>query len=251
MNMNKTKFLVVGPRRPQPETLLLEGENQPIERVPSFVYLGTTVDEWGRDEKDILRRITEATRVFGRLRRLFFHPEVPEKLKYQCLIAFVYPTLAHGSETWVLAETARASLDAFWMHKIRCIRGITKHDHVPNRTSLERLDGARLSWLIQRRRRRYYGHIVRYPPERWIRKVLNADMGGKRAVGRGKITWREDVRRELRALNASTEDCVDRDLWREVEKGIVIPRKPCAKGRVSKRRQTRYLEERNRMLGIE
>jgi len=54
-----------------------------------------------------------------------------------------------------------------------------------------------LSRLVEERRLRYYGHVVRYPQDRWVRKVLGSESGSA-VRGRGALkTWRSQVESDL------------------------------------------------------
>ena len=80
-----------------------------------------------------------------------------------------------------------------------------------------------LSELIRDRRLRYLGHIVRYPAHRWVRVVLNGEIGSYTGNS-AKKTWVKTLQADLRDLHAEYNDCLDRQRWREICSGEIVLR---------------------------
>jgi len=49
---------------------------------------------------------------------------------------------------------------------------------------------------------------------------MTASIGGGRRAGRQRRCWREDMREDMRRLNADNELCEEREIWKLVEYGV-------------------------------
>jgi hypothetical protein len=220
MNQGKTKYMPCdwglrtadGKLKPKaipnpPDALLVGGK--PVDRVETFRYLGSVLHEDGDDDADISDKLRLGSWRFSQLRRLFFSKKLEPSVKYRLLVAFVYPAVSYSAESWNLKADQIRRLDAWWMQKIRICCGVTKFDHYRNEQLLMLAKAEKLSELIRRRRRRYLGHIIRYPEERWVRKMLTASVAhGPPPRGNTKTTWAEFVRNEMHQLGASYRDAL-------------------------------------------
>ena len=81
---------------------------------------------------------------------------------------------------------------------------------------------------------KYFGHVVRYPAERLVRKSVTIEGEGRRKLGKQKQTWRGRVNADMKGARATVEDCkkVEKNgawfknpRWEIVEKGGVVARK--------------------------
>ena len=80
--------------------------------------------------------------------------------------------------------------------------------------------------MIRERRLRYIGHVARYPDDRHCKTIIwgtneyrPRDITGHGSSIRGQ--WKED----LRGLDATPEDCQDREKWKTIcSKEKLVPR---------------------------
>ena len=75
--------------------------------------------------------------------------------------------------------------------------------------------------LIDKRRLRYAGHVLRYPPNRHLKTSMSwIPPQAKRSRGRPRHTWRRSFKEDLRRLGIDEEDAernaADRDKWRKM-----------------------------------
>ena len=97
-----------------------------IESVSEFQYLGSIVSSCGRMEVDMSRRIAQASKAFGALRRsVFMDKDLRVTTKCKVYQACVLSVLLYGSECWTPLKKQLKKLDSF--HN-RCIR--THHGHL-------------------------------------------------------------------------------------------------------------------------
>jgi len=231
INFSKTKFMVVNPGPNAPNTLEVDGQS--IDRVSEFPYLGSLfTDNSGEaelenqpydfDQAPIQHRIIKANKRFSGMYR-FFRSRAPLRLKIGAFFAFVYPVATWGCEAWTVTEKTQALLDVWMRSKMRRMLGSSLFDRMTNEELHARTASIPLTDMIRERRLRYLGHIVRYPSDRWVRLVLNAEFEGYNK-GSQKKTWLKTIAADLKSLHASWEDCLDRNRWRDICSGEIVLR---------------------------
>jgi len=112
-------------------------------------------------------------------------------------------------------------LDVFNRRCLRNILGISWKDHVSNKDLLERTRVDNLHDTVDKRRRRFIGHVLRLPsPRPVIAAVQWTPEGGKRKRGRPKKTWQDTLMDDLQAMGVDWEEAksvaVDRREWRSL-----------------------------------
>ena len=131
-------------------------------------------------------------------------------------MAFVWPVVSFSCETWVLTASLRGRLRSWW-HKIhRRLRGVFKWQHKRMGELLEECGSGDVIAMINLRRRRYLGHIFRYPDHRYVKQLLAVDwaMGdGPKKRGAPKTTWRSMVQKDL--LDNDLDLRVKKEVWRK------------------------------------
>ena len=60
----------------------------------------------------------------------------------------------------------------------------------------------------------WYGHVMRRDGEHILRKVLRADIPGKRKRGRPKTRWKDTCQRDLKSSGLGAGEETDRAMWR-------------------------------------
>ncbi|XP_056635919.1 uncharacterized protein LOC130444665 [Diorhabda sublineata] len=127
MNYSKTKFMVIS--KTSINNVSLSINNQPIERVHRFKYLGSWLnDEWDPDE-EIKTRIEIPRSMFFKL-----------KSHLQC---YILTTLLYSVESWTLKVSSMRKVEAFEMWLFRRILKIPWTDRVTNDEVLRRMNRER------------------------------------------------------------------------------------------------------------
>ena len=152
---------------------------------------------------------------------LFSAKNVNPRLKCRALSAFVLPVATWACETWVQTQTTERALNTWYNKKLRRCLGVTKKNHIPTEEIYARTGGKELALTTRQRRLRYYGHAMRYPDSRWVKRVLGAEQQGK--IPPNKRTWRRDIAKDLRKTGATPADCQDREKWKRVCRDIASP----------------------------
>ena len=89
-------------------------DNNYIEAVTEFQYLGSLVERSGRVDADIERRMMQTSRAFGCLHRAVFKDrDLTVQTNRNVYQACVLSVLLYGSECWTLLRKHKKKLDAF------------------------------------------------------------------------------------------------------------------------------------------
>ena len=95
--------------------------------------------------------------------------------------------------------------------------GISLRDRVRSSVTRERLGVEPLLLRLERSQLRWFGHLVRMPPERLPREVLGARPTGRRPRGRPRRRWRDYIDSlALERLGIPQEEITNVALEREV-----------------------------------
>ena len=129
ISITKTRWMYVSPTlnddRELPD-LFIRAEK--VERVHEFLYLGRLVgDSYSLGIfEDVHRRVTEATKIHGRMEPLWRSRKLPKNIKRRLFFVCVCSTLLYGCKNWPLPEAACRPIHKFWYEKIRDILGISR-----------------------------------------------------------------------------------------------------------------------------
>ena len=96
-------------------------EDQDIEEVDSFVYLGSTVTRTGGTLDDVALKINKANAAFMALRNIWKNRSISRTTKLKIFRSNVKSILLYGSETWLFNNEVKWKLQTFIN---RCLRRI-------------------------------------------------------------------------------------------------------------------------------
>ena len=187
ISISKSEAMVLSRK---PMDCAVRVENETLSQVKEFKYLGVLFTSEGRTEQEISRRIGAAGAVLQSLRRtVVTKRELSRKAKLSVYRAIFVPTLTYGHEAWVMTERIRSRIQAAEMSFLRRVAGISLRDRVRSSVTRERLGVESLLLRLERSQLRWFGHLVRMPPERLPWKVLAARPTGRRPRGRPRTRW--------------------------------------------------------------
>ena len=125
-----------------------------IEQVVSSKYLGHTMTEDGRCEKEINSRIAQAKEAFGNRKELLTK-RLAKSTKVKIVKTLVWTTLLYGSETWTLKKEDVRKLEALEMWLWRRMEKISWKDMITNEEVLRRVGVERdLMDMLRNRKKR-------------------------------------------------------------------------------------------------
>ena len=176
----------------QPGSIVVD--NQRLEEVDSFVYLGSVISPSGSNNKDIAARIAKARATFKRLWfPLWRRTDISIRTKVRVYKASVRTVLLYAAETWALTKADITRLNGCEMNFLRQLAHVSwqvrwTNDAVRRYCSIEELHSE-----LRLRRLRWLGHISRmrdgrYPKETFFQEPFRQ---WRRPVGRPRTTWRD------------------------------------------------------------
>ncbi|XP_006819218.1 uncharacterized protein LOC102807067 [Saccoglossus kowalevskii] len=174
-------------RNTQPLTV----NNQPMEEVFEFIYLGSKMSVDGDSEVDVDAKVSKANKVFGMLWSVWRF----RKLSHITKLRF-FSVLLYGCESWKMTQRISKKLDTFQTKFLRRIEGVYWPNTISNMDLLERTEQTRLSEVVREEMA-----LVRTCAKNALpRMALTWKPQGKRRRGRPKKTWRRSSENELRDL---------------------------------------------------
>jgi hypothetical protein len=214
INIDKTKVLTVA-RVTQCTDITIE--NQKLEQVSHFKYLGTEVTEQNSSVTDIRCRTAQALAAASNLSQIWRNRGISLRTKLRLLDCLVVPIALYGCETWSVNKADLRKLQAFGMKCLRKILNITWHDHITNhevsiRTS--RAEGYIVD-IVQKRQHAWLGHVLRMHGSRLPKTSLQAHAHKTRYRGRPRQSWLDTA---LAGSNLDLKDAIrmanNREEWR-------------------------------------
>ena len=163
----------------------------------------------GKYNADILRNVNDSIRT-GTLPAPYRNCRSQTKQ----LLAVIRPAMLYGAETWATTKRQEKRIEVTEMRMLRWMCGVTlkykiRNEHIRGTTRV-----AQASKKITERRLNWYGHVMRRDGEHILRKVLRADIPGKRKRGRPKTRWKDACQRDLKSTGLRAGEETDRAMWR-------------------------------------
>lgn len=210
INVEKTKYLTIGGTRQDIVT-----ESGIIKGVEQCEYLGVTIDEDGKDNKDILKKIGKGKNMIKALHPILWSKNITKNTKKHIYQAMIQPVLTYGSEAWVTDKNmAQKLLSTEMMYWRRC-SGLTLLDHVRNDTIREKMEVEHtIIDNITEKQLKWYGHLRRMNAERLPLKVWNWTPAQRKKRGRPRKKWISNIRAEMEIRGLHEGDWNDRRRWR-------------------------------------
>ena len=211
VSIPKTKAMVTGRlvEESDREPIVLEGGD--IMTVDEFPYLGSLIDSSGRAAVDMERRVAQASRAFGALRKaVFLDKSLSQKTKRKIYDACVLSVLLYGAECWVLLRKQEKKLNTFHHRCIRSILGISNRQQWSERISMAEVrrrwgDEETAADKVKKRRLEWLDHLARMPDHRIPKATLFSWLPEPRPRCGPKKRWRDVMRKDLKDIGVSEE----------------------------------------------
>ena len=187
MNSKKTKIVVCSRDNPR-RTRIKLNDNEIIEQVEDFTYLGSIISSDGKCKKEIIKRICQAKVAFNKKRSLFTSKNIDLRIRKKLLKTYIWSIMLYGCETWIIAKEERRRIEAFEMWCYRRMEKIRWTDRMTNEEVLERVSEKKSIWKsIQKRRNELIGHILRH--DGLLGLILEGLVDGKNHRGRPRLQY--------------------------------------------------------------
>ena len=157
-----------------------------LERVTHFKYLGASMEAEGGMETEITKRVGAGWRNCKKCCGVLCDRRMPMKLKGKVYKTVIKPEMLYWAETWATTKIQGKRIEVTEMRMPPWMCGVTRKDKIRNEHIRGTTRVAQASKKIPERRLIWYGHAMRRDGEHILRKVLRADIPGKRKRGRPK-----------------------------------------------------------------
>ena len=216
ISRRKTEYL--GCNEHQDAEIQLQGE--PLKRVKTFTYLGSTLAEDGELDAEVTHRVQSGWKNWKRVSGVLCDRRMNMKIKGKVYRTVVRPALMYGAETWALKKAQEKKLEVAEMRMLRWMCGVTKLDKIRN----ERIRGTtkvgEITKKVQERRLKWYGHVMRREEHYVGRRAMVMKVQGRRKRGRPKRRWLDKVKDDIKEKGLSADDVYDRATWRRMSSYI-------------------------------
>ena len=119
MKIFKPQAMTVG--RTQYITIKLD--NEELEQVDEFVYLGSVITQYGKCTKDADRRISLASAIVNKFSRIWKSHNISSRVKARLYETIEVSVCVYGSECWCLKkedERRMLSAEMAWLRGLLC-----------------------------------------------------------------------------------------------------------------------------------
>ena len=186
------------------------------------MYLGSTISESAKLDKELIYRMGKASAAFGRLQeRLWNNHHVSIKVKCKVYRAVVLSALLYGAETWTIYRFQVKKLHAFMIRHIRQIMNISWRDRITNVEILKRAGLPSMADMLITKGLRWIGHVHRMGRERLPRHLPYWQLEmEQRNQGRPRLRFKDVTKRNMKWRDIKTQDwqskALERQSWRTV-----------------------------------
>ena len=226
LNINKKKTKTMRINNKQEDKLKIDEEE--IEEIDSFTYLGSIVSKDGGTDKDITTRIGKARTAFRILRPLWRSKVISRKTKLQIFNTNVKSVLLYGAETWRTTKNMTDKIQTFINRCLRNILNIHWPEKITNKELWERSGQDKMEKQIKQRKWSWIGHTMRKPMTNPTRQALRWNPQGKRRRGRPYNSWRRSTEAEAREAQYTWHQletaAPNRVRWRRIVEDLCSPR---------------------------
>uniref|UniRef100_A0A914WVS6 Reverse transcriptase domain-containing protein n=1 Tax=Plectus sambesii TaxID=2011161 RepID=A0A914WVS6_9BILA len=162
INVNKSK-LVTNQNTNQCPPFIVAG--QQVEQVSKCVYLGQTIGDSTKRQKEISRLVTAGWHSFFKYKMIYTSKRTPIFLKRRLFNSCVLPAMLYGAETWLLTKREENRLAAAQQRMERIMTGTSLRQRKTN------------DWL--RKLTRIYNVVRLYWQRkwRWTQRIMKIDEG--------------------------------------------------------------------------
>ena len=147
INSSKNKIMRINNKN----TPITMDQNQ-LEDVTSFTYIGSVINIEGGSEEDAKARIGKARTTFNILNKIWKTKNKPIKTKLKIFNSNVKSTLLYGSETWKTTTNILNKLQTFSNRCLRCLLGIYWPNTISNANLCELTKQEPIETQIRRRK---------------------------------------------------------------------------------------------------
>ena len=215
MNVDKTKIMLIDKNNNE-EVFEITLEEETVEVVKEFKYLGALITNNYDDTKEIRRRIAIAKNATISLSKIWKDKSISKKTKIRLLRSIVFPIATYGSECWAMKKSDRARIQSFELWAYRRLLRISWTEKRSHKSVLDEIgENKGLVNEIEQQKLQFMGHIMRH---RCIENdLLTGMVFGKRSRGRQKTRMTNTIKEKLGlTMTDAITTAHDREKWRNI-----------------------------------
>ena len=157
--------------------------------------MGSQVAAEGGCERDVAHRMNEGYRASGALKSVLSNSGLGTKAKKCLYEGIIVPTALYGAEAWGMRSAKRRKVNVLEMKCLRSLVGVSRMNRVRNEEVRRRAGIEReLASRADQRVLRWFGHVERMDEYRMARRVLMAEVSGRRVQGRPRLGWMDGAK---------------------------------------------------------
>ncbi|RWS03634.1 Reverse transcriptase (RNA-dependent DNA polymerase)-like protein, partial [Dinothrombium tinctorium] len=210
LNIKKTKVMTTAGNG----TVHIKIDNEELESVQDFIFLGSKIDRNGESGPEIRRRIALGRSAMQGMAKIWKSKDISIVTKIRIINAIVFPISTYACESWTLKKKDRRKIDAFELWCWRRMMRIPWTARVANKTILERVKpNVSLEGKITKQRLSFFGHIMR--ANSLETALMLGAVSGSRRRGRQKTRWLDTIKADTNLRMEQLKEAVsDRKVWR-------------------------------------
>ena len=190
------------------------GEDDSLEMVQQFCYLGDMIGAGGGSEEAVRCRIRCAWGKFNGLAPMLTKRGLSLKVKGKMYDLYVRRVLVYGSETWPLKAGDMQRMLRTERSMIRRMCGVSLKDRRQSANLLESLGIVGVDEIMDSSALRWLGHVERRGESSWVSRCRLMEVAGEVSRGRKMKTWNGRLDQLMKKKGLRVEMAVDRDAWR-------------------------------------
>ena len=155
-------------------------------------------------EEEIKERIAVGNKAFFANKKIFQGKFISKNAKLKLYFSVIRAVVTYACETWILKETITNILMVFERKVLRKIFGPTYENgswRIKTNQELDKLiKHKNIINFARVQRLGWYGHIERMQETRMVKAIPAWKPISKRPMGRPKIRWEDDVKKDIQRL---------------------------------------------------
>jgi len=163
-----------------------------IEQVKDFKYLGYRISEYGSDLEDKLQIYNK---INGAIQR-HFGKQMNKETKLRIHNITAKTALKFGSDVWVLKKREEQRLEAAQMKFLRHLLGVPNLDKEKYRCIRQNTGAQNIVKEIKQYQKKWLQHVQRMDTKRIPKQALQYKPKGRRYIGRPRKRWRDQLHLE-------------------------------------------------------
>ena len=180
-------------------SLPVELENESLEEVEEFSFLGSIMSKSNATVKDITNRLQKAKSSFVQLNKIWWSRNISGKTKIKIYNSNVLSVLLYGAECWRVTQRDSQRQSGFHSSCLRKTCRIYWPQKITSKELYQRTGQRDITTVIMQRRWRWLGHVIRKDRDSITRTALRWTLdSGTRKRGRPRETWRRTMEAEMK-----------------------------------------------------